>query len=322
MKQNALLVALVVALAALAVVVVRQRSEIADFKQAAHVVSAKHSVPTERPGPVAAKEESLPPAEPSPAAPTPAPADDGNTSAPANPMSGLAGMMKNPQMKEMVRAQQKMMLDRQFGSLFKYLNTRPPTELDALKQLLFDRQMALVDAGMAMMGGSAEERKKAIEESKTVKAEYGKKFEDLLGAQDYDVFKQYEATAAERMQVQMFKEALPADGTLTDQQENDLILAMADERKAVPASSLWNKKNPDPSQMTEESVNEALKQMEAVQKRYADRAAAILTPAQLEQFTKFQQQWNTIAATGLKMSQAMFGNKGTSSAHATTGQNP
>jgi hypothetical protein len=309
MKQNAVVVVLVVAVVALAVVVVRQRAEIADLKQAAPIALAKHIVPAERPAPAALMEEPSPSAETSPAAPTPAPAT-GNTNSAGNFMSGLAGMMKNPQMKEMMRAQQKLMLDRTYGSLFKYLSTRPPAEVDALKQLLEDRQLALVDVGMAMMSGSTEDRKKAIEESKTVKAEYDKKIQNLLGAEDYDVFKQYEATQGERMQVQMFKDALPADAGLSDQQENDLILMMADERKAFPASSLLNKgQNTDPSQMTEESINDALKQLEQLQKRYADRAAAILTPAQLEQFTKFQQHWSKMSAAGLKMAQTMFGNK-------------
>jgi len=308
MKQNALLVVLVVAVAALAVVVVRQRSEIADLKQAVPV-AAKRIVPAEPPAPVVAEEEPAPAVEP-----TPAPAVT-NTNPAGNFMSSVAGMMKNPQMKEMVRSQQQMMLDRQYGSLFKYLGSRPPADLDALKKLLLDRQMALVDSGLAMMSGSAGERKQAIEDSKAIKTEYDKKIEDVLGAQDYDVFKQYEATAGERMQVQMFKESLSADIVLSDQQENDLILAMAEETKALPASSLLNKgKKADPSQFTEDSINEAMKQMEALQKRYADRAAAILTPAQLEQFAKWQQQWATMQAAGLKMAQQMFGNSGTQSA--------
>jgi hypothetical protein len=319
MKQNALLVALVVAVAALTVVVVRQRSEIADLKQATPpVATIKRVVPAEPPARGAMNEEPTPSVEPTPAAPAPAPVA-ANTNAANNFMSGLAGMMKNPQMKEMVRGQQKAVLDRQYASLLKYYGTRPPADLDALKQLLLDRQMALVDTGLAMMGGSAEDRKQAIEDAKTVKAEYDKRIQDLLGTQDYEVFKQYEATAGERMQVQMFKDALPGDAALTDQQENDLILMMADERKALPASSLLTKgQQADPAQMTEESINEALKQMELLQKRYAERAAAILTPAQLEQFTKWQQQWASMSAAGLKMAQTMFSNKGAQAAPSPT----
>ena len=217
-------------------------------------------------------------------------------------------MMKDPQMKEMIRAQQKMVLDQMYGPMLKNLN-RPENEVDALKDLLLQRQMALVEAGMSAMSGSETERKASVETTKTLKEDYDKRIKDLLGPQDYEVFQQYELTAPERMQLQMFKGSLPADAALTDQQESDLLAAMYEERKAVPPSSLMNNKAPDPSQLTEENIAEALKQMEQLQKRYAERAAAILTPAQLEQFTKWQQQLSAMQAAGLKMASQMFGNK-------------
>ena len=323
MKQNALLVALVIAVAALMLVVVRQRSEINDLRQAAgRAAQVKQTVLAEPPAPVVVK-ETAPSVEPPPSAPAPATTPAAaNTNAANNFMSGLAGMMKNPQMKEVVRSQQKVVLDRQYASLLRYLGNRPPADVDALKQLLVDRQMALVDSGIAMMSGTPDERKQAIESSKAIKAEYDKKVEDLLGAQDYEVFKQYEATSGERMQVQMFKDSLPAAAALSDQQENDLILAMAEERKALPPSSLLSKgQNADPSQISEESINEAVKQMEELQKRYLDRAAMILTPAQLEEFKKWQEQWAKMQSVGMNMAKTMFGGKGTTTATA-SGQNP
>jgi len=59
-----------------------------------------------------------------------------------------------------------------------------------------------------------------------------------------------------------------------------------------------------------------LKQREALQQRDAQRAATILTPAQLDQFTKFQQQMNGMAAAGMKMAAQMFGNKNAAPAPA------
>ena len=244
-----------------------------------------------------------PPPMPAPAAQTGT--GSGTTS---NFFSGLAGMMKNPQMKQMVRAQQKVALDRMYGSLPKYLNL-PADQLDALKELLLNRQMAMVDAGMSMMGGSESDRKQAMEETKAIKSDYDKKIQDLLGSQDYPAFQDYEKTVNERMSVQMFKDALPAADALSDQQEDNLIAAMYQERKDMPASSLMNNQNPDPSQLTEERIAELEKQMEQLQQKYAARAAGILTPAQLEQFTKWQQQWNAMQMAGLKMSAQMFGNK-------------
>src|SRR5437867_5701120 len=111
MRRNVLLVTLVVAVAALTVVVVRQRGEISDLKQTAQVVPAKAAVPAEPPA-ASPKQEPSPAPEPPPAAPdaaasTPAPPAGKTGSDGKNFMAGLAGMMKSPGMKEMVRAQQK-----------------------------------------------------------------------------------------------------------------------------------------------------------------------------------------------------------------------
>ena len=317
MKKNLWMGVLLAAVVALAVMAVWQNRQIARLKeQLASAALEKAKAP-----PVSVAEKPVPePATPAhPVEPVsvpateaaPPPAAPASASTTSNYFAGLAGMMKNPQMKEMVRAQQKVMLDRMYGSLSNYLNL-PTDKLDALKEMLADRQMAMVDSGMAMMGGSESDRKQAIEETKAIKSDYDKKIQDLLGPQDYPVFQQYEQTANERMSVQMFKNALPADAALTDQQEDNLIAAMYQERKALPVSSLMNNQNPDPSQLTEERVAEATKQMEQLQQRYADRAAAILTPVQLEQFTKFQQQMSSMQAAGLKMAAQMFGNKGAS----------
>ena len=320
MKKNIWIVALVAAAAVLAAVVVRQNQQIARMEEQppAAVAVAKRQIPL-RPARAKEARKLLPEAstvEPAPApaaapAPTPAPVATAqpSTGATSNLFDGLAGMMKNPQMKEMIRAQQKMTQDQMYGALFKYLN-RPADQLDALKDLLLERQMAMMDAGISAMSGSTADRKQAVEESKTVKADYDKKIQDLLGTQDYQVFQDYEKTVGERMQVQMFKGTLPADAVLTDQQEYDLITAMYEARKALPASSLMNSQNPDPSQLTEERIAELSKQMEQMQQAYANRAAAILTPAQLEQFTKWQQQMSAMQAAGMKMAAQMFGNKG------------
>ena len=314
MNKNVLIAVMVVAVTALGIVVVRQHGEIAELKKAAELPTAPMHVAAAKPVAVASPSEPSEPA-PEPVAPTtpprpPAPEAQASTSTGRtnNFFAGLANMMKNPQMKEMVRAQQKVMLDRQYGSLSKYLNL-PAERSDALKELLSDRQMAMVDAGMSMMSGSDTDRKQAVEETKAIKAEYDKKIQELLGPQDYQAFQDYEKTVNERMSVQMFKDALPATDALSDQQEDSLIAAMYQERKTLPASSLMNNQNQDPSQLTEERIAELQKQMEELQKLYADRAAAILTPPQLEQFSKWQQQYSTMQLAGLKMAAAMFGNK-------------
>ncbi len=324
MKKNIWIGVLLVAVVMLAALVGLQSQQIAALKEQMRTMveveravakSARATAPA--PAPVEEAPAPLPEAKPiepvAVATPVPTAAPAGGTT--NNPFAGMAEMMKSPQMKEMMRAQQKMAVDGMYGSLSKYL-TLSTNDMDALKELLMQRQMALMDAGLSMMNGSGADQKQAAEDAKALKAEYDKKISDLLGTQDYPVFQEYEKGAADRMSVQMFKGSLPADATLTDQQEESLIAAMAEERKALPTTSMMNNQSPDPSKFTEESIAEALKQMEQLQQRDAERAAAILTPAQLDQFTKFQQQMNSMAAAGMKMAAQMFGNKSAAPAPA------
>jgi len=250
------------AVAGLIAIVVNQRQEIATLKEQARATAVAQKSSVAIPVPVVKPEHTKAPTEAKPTEPAGAPPEPlppqaqagASTGSTNNFFAGLAKMMKDPGMKEMVRAQQKVALDRQYGSLSKYLNL-PPERLDALKELLSDRQMALVDSAMVMMsGGPDSDRKQAVEDSKAIKADYDKKIQDLLGAQDYSVFQDYEKTMNERMSVEMFLNTLPATDTLTDAQQDKLIAAMYQERQAMPLSSMMNNQNQDPSQLTDERI--------------------------------------------------------------------
>jgi hypothetical protein len=321
MKKNIWIVVLLALLAAMAVAVVRQNRQIAGMKeQLAFAAAEKARTPKVPPVPAPKRvaAEPLPEAKPiepvtaPTSVPTSAPPPDAHagtsTGTASNFFSGLAGMMKNPQMKEMVRAQQKMMIDQMYGSLSKYMNLSAD-QLDALKNLLLERQMAMVDAGLSAMGGPEADRKQAAEDTMAIKADYDQKIKDLLGPQDYQVFQDYDKTVAERVQMQMFKNSLPTDAALTDQQEYDLISAMYEERKAMPVSSPLNNQTSDPSQLTEEKIDQALKTLEQLQQRYTNRAAAILSPQQFQQFQQFLSQQQAMQTMSLKMAAQMFGNK-------------
>ncbi len=224
-----------------------------------------------------------------------------------NFMGAIADMMKNPQMKEMMRAQQKVMVNKMYAALPRYLNLSDETKA-RLDQLLLDRQLAMAEVGLAMMNGSAEDRKKAAEDSKAVKAESDQAIQELLGAQDYEVFKQYEASLSEQTNVSMFKDTLSGNDALDEQQEYDLVAAMYQAREALPQDSLFNQQNqsPDPTQLTEERIAETLKQMEALQQRYAEAAATVLSAGQLERFKQWQQQMANMQRAGLNMAAQMF----------------
>jgi hypothetical protein len=145
MKKNIWIVVLAVAVGVLAMVVGRLNQEIAELKEQAVVaVAAEKARATPAAVPVEEAQSPLPevkPVEPvAVAAAIPSVATAGGST--NNPFAGMAQMKKSPQMKEMIRAQQKVSIDGMYGSLSKYLNLST-NDLGALKELLLQRQMAL-----------------------------------------------------------------------------------------------------------------------------------------------------------------------------------
>jgi len=317
MNKNVLIIVLFAAVAALGWLVVRKNSQLETVSKRAeqerevwkaHAESLSKNAQAERKkertrAVEPAKPADLPAVTTEPAAPAVAKASGINT----NFMGAIADMMKNPQMKEMMRVQQKAMVDKMYAALPRYLNVSDETKA-RLNRLLLDRQLAMAEVGLAMMNGSAEDRKKAAEDSKTVRTESDQAIQELLGAQDYEVFKQYEASLTEQTHVSLFKETLSGNDVLDEQQEYDLTAALYQARETLPQDSSLNRQDPspDPTQLTEERIAETLKQMETLQHRYAEAAATVLSEAQLERFKQWQQQMATMQRAGLNMAAQMF----------------
>jgi len=225
-------------------------------------------------------------------------------------MSEIAKMMKNPGMKDMIRAQQKGQLDMMYGSLFKCLQLSD-AELENFKSVLLDKQMALVESSVDMMSGSAtpEEKKAAADKMKETTAAYDAQLKALLGDDNYTVFQSYEATQAERMQVTMFKGSLSAGDQMTDEQEDSLIRSMHEARTGFTFSvpELADQKAADPSMFTPERIAKMLEESAKLQEQYVAKAAEILTPSQLELFRANQKQQQAMQEMGMNMAAKMFG---------------
>ncbi|HUI05596.1 MAG TPA: sigma-70 family RNA polymerase sigma factor [Verrucomicrobiae bacterium] len=203
--------------------------------------------------------------------------------------SKLAERLKNPQTRQEERTQQRWMIYNMYGGLSKYLNL-PADEMDALKELLVERNMANLDALVSIESQPEVDPKQLNEARTAVQAEYNRKIQDLLGPQDYAIFEDYNKSASFRWAVQTFKSELPVADALTDQQENDLVHAIFEASNTVPVSpELWNLPV-DRSQWTEEQVAEWLKAEELRHQLCVERAATVLSPAQLERFETYQDE--------------------------------
>lgn len=286
---------------------------------AAHVAAAQSSVRNTMekqvalnvPAPTVGR-GSQPPAELPPRVPFPAAPPARKTAPPStneSPMAGFARMMKNPGMKDMIRAQQKGQMDLLFGSLFKYLELSD-ADLETFKGLLLDKQMDLVGISMDMMTSAStpEGREAAAERLKKTIAGHDERIKTFLGDEDFTVYQSFEATQPERMQVNLLKGSLSSTDQLTEEQEDRLIRTMHDERTNFPFSvaGFGDNQVPDPSQFTPDRIAKLVEESAKLQGKYFSRAAEILTPAQLEQFKSIQKQQQAMQEMGMKMAEKMF----------------
>jgi len=212
-----------------------------------------------------------------------------------NLSSSVAAMLKDPQQREALRAQQKAVVDQMYGAL-----SVPADRLDAFKELLLDRQMAMAEPGLSAMSGTAANRTQAMQTARAIKAEYDRKIQNLLGPQEYRVFQEYDKTVMERMLAQAFQNTLPADARLSATQEDALIFAMHDE--ATASRKLMENSLPSNSILTGDDLS---KQLKLFQQNTLKRASTILTPQQFNQFQMWQEQMAAVQTTALKQ---MFGN--------------
>ena len=233
-------------------------------------------------------------------------------SAPTNEsfMSGIAKMMKNPGMQDMIRAQQKGQMDLMYGSLFKYLQLSD-ADLESFKGVLLDKQMAMVGISMDMLNKAKtpEEREATANQIKETTAAYEAQIKAFLGDEHYAVYQSFEETQPERIQVTMFKGGLDSADPMTDDQEDKLIRAMHEERTnfQFSATGFGDKQLPDPSQFTPDRIAKLMDETAKLQDQYVTRAATILTPGQLEQFKANQKQQRAMQEMGMKMATKMFG---------------
>ena len=253
-----------------------------------------------------------PPANlPVPAPATPARSGIGAAATNVPPMAAIAKMLKDPGMREMIKAQQKGTMDITHGPLLKYLDLAPE-QLESFKGLLLDKQMAQMDASLDLMDASLgpKQREAKTAALKALTDDYDARIRDMLGAENFAIYKEYEMTQPERLQVNLFKQSLSGDDRLNEPQEHELILALYGERTNYHYSANFPtdpSTPPDPSVFNEQSIAQYLREYAQLQEQSLARAAAVLSPAQLEQFKSSQAQQRAMQEMGMKMAAQMFG---------------
>ncbi|HUS37122.1 MAG TPA: hypothetical protein VM680_17385 [Verrucomicrobiae bacterium] len=236
---------------------------------------------------------------------------------PSNPLSMIAKMFDDPEMKQAMVAQQKAalgpMIDKMYGKLFSDLHLTPD-QTASLKEMLLNKQSAGAEIGLSMLSGGAEaDPTKTADLAKKVKAgsdAADAEIKAFLGDEKFAQLKAYEKTTADRMAISGFKDQLNAGAALTPEQEQQLIEAMSQTRdnfKFTTDLSDKTKLAGDFSAMfNEETVNRYIEEMDQLNQHYVGNAQNILTPDQLESFRKHLNNQQAMQKMGMQMGAKMF----------------
>ena len=229
------------------------------------------------------------------------------------PFAGfLSKMMKDPEMKKFIRNQQGMMLDQFYGPLLKELGLSPD-EAAKFKEMLLDRQMKGAELATSLMGGSQTNRTEMLNAMSAEHKAFDQELKDFLGDARFDQYKDYEKTLTERMQLNQFKQQMAGEATaLTDNQTEQLLAIMSEEKSRVSAASGQSFPEPGQSQAavdafsSDERLQALLDDQQQVSQRVIERAAGILSPEQLQSFGRFQTNQLQLMRMGMTMARKMF----------------
>ena len=236
----------------------------------------------------------------------------------ANPMAGMAKMFKDPKMRDMIKAQQKMvmgpMITKQYEEFFKSANLSAD-DTEQLKKLMTDKMLVGADQGMAMLDDSttAQERADIGKKIKADQNDYDAQIKQLLG-DNYPAYQNYEKTVTDRTEVNQFGEQLSGDAALTADQKSQLVKELSDTRSSFKWTTDYTK-NQTPedgdfaAMFSEEKLDTFTQEKERFDNEFLTKAQKILTPEQATKYADFQKTQRDMQMMGMKMAASMFGKK-------------
>lgn len=204
----------------------------------------------------------------------------------------VAALVNSKGLQSVIASQQSAMIAMTYKDLLDRLKLSPE-ERDYMQKLLLDRQMVQVTNGMQMMNGSlAPEDRAALGQQimQGVNDDDAKIHTFLNSDADYATYQSYSGQETERTEIGMFESSL-GDGTALDPATADSLAGLlSDTRKNFPFTvDFYNKANfANPSVLNTPTVNKFLDEQVQYQAQVADKAAALLTPAQLQAFKQNQ----------------------------------
>lgn len=236
----------------------------------------------------------------------------------AKPANPLAEMFKDPETRKMIKEQQKTMMggmvDRNYADFFKAMNLTPEQQ-QAMKDLLLEKMLGGADLGMEMMSGdmTAEQRAELTKKMKEATDTINQQLKDLLGAENYSQFEDYEKSIPDRMALEQFKGQLTADLALNANQEQSLLDAISGERQGFKFTTDFSDQQDFSEDMfskfTEERMNLYFQEQDQLNQRILARVQPLLSQAQYDAYAKSLKSQQDMMKMGMKMAASMFGKK-------------
>lgn len=223
-----------------------------------------------------------------------------------NPLGSLlAKMMDDPETKKLIRQQQRVMIDQLYSPLVQQMGLQPD-EAERFKDLLADNMIKGAEKATSLLGGDSSTNRT---EMMATMAEEQKSFDEqvrgFLGESRYAQYKDYQETAGERTQLNQFRQAAGSEGALTDQQTEQLLAFMKEEKQAATAGGLSSFEGKDAASiqamLSGEGLEKILQSQEASGQRVYERARTVLSETQLAAFGKFQTNQLQMTRMGMNM---------------------
>lgn len=218
-------------------------------------------------------------------------------------------MMRDPAMRDMLRAQTGAQLELQYRDLFDMLGL-DDGKREKVLGLLKDRLSAQMDLGFKMPDKSLtdEQRQAAAAGLEKTTADLTDQLKEALG-DEYGKFERFEKSAPEREQLKLLNSMLKDKGlTLDEATETKLMDAMFNEREAFKFEmDLSGPAKLAPDAISRENMDRYLAQNAELQQKIQQRAKEILSAEQHEQFVKSQENQQQMMQLGVEMMRKMSG---------------
>lgn len=229
---------------------------------------------------------------------------------------GFAELFNDPDMREMVKSQQKTilgpMIERNYGAFLRKMNLTPE-QAAYVKELIEKKLSISSEIGMELLSGAmdAEKRKEIGQRIQDETAAVDKALEEFLGSDNYKALKEQEKTFATREQIGQLKDQLArSDIAINSAQEEQLVNLMTHEREQFKWTTDFNDQNPGNLNMAEMFTEERVKRFSEEQLEYntrlVEKAAAFLSHEQVSEFEKHLETQRKMQELGMMMAARML----------------